>query len=140
MSTSTLVSELVAIREEHGTLTPALLVELARDPGHPLHSRFEWDDRVAGEKWRLEQAGHLLRVTERPDPTKPNELRAFMAVRGEDTPTSEYVPTGEAFADPFTANLLLRQMKRDAASFHRRWKDHVAYAAVVQNMLGEVSA
>lgn len=140
MSTSTLVSELVAIREEHGSLTPALLVELARSADHPLHSRFEWVDSVAGEKWRLEQAGHLLRVTFRPDPSKPRDLRAFVAVRGEYTPTSEYVPTAEALSDPFTRELIVRQMKRDAASFQRRYKDMAEYATVVQQILGEVAS
>lgn len=136
MSTS-LIEQLEAVREEHGSLTPALLVDLARNPAHPLHSRFEWDDSVAAEKWRLEQAGQLLRVTFRPDPSKPADLRAFVAIKGESTSTSEYVPTSEALADPFARELLLRQFKRDAQTFHRRWKNHEEYAAVLRGLLTE---
>lgn len=135
MSTTTLVEQLQAIREEHGQLTPVLLVDLARDPEHPLHARFEWDDSLAAEKWRLEQAGQLLRVTFRPDPSKPRDLRAFVAVRGEATPKADYVPTTEALADDFTRELLLRQMKRDAEMFNRRWKDMAEYADVVRSMM-----
>lgn len=125
--------QLQAIRDEHGTLTPALVVDLARDPEHPLHSRFEWDDSRAAEKWRLEQAGQLLRVTYRPDPTKARDLRAFSVARGEDSPTSEYVPTEELLANPFTAELLLRQMKRDWQTFKRRY-DHMAeFAALIRS-------
>lgn len=128
-----LCEQLQAIRDEHGSLTPALVVEVARNPEHPLHSRFDWDDTTAAHKWRLEQAGQLLRVTYRPIEGKPTELRAFSAVRGEDTPTSEYVPTGEALADPFTRELLLRQMKRDWQTFKRRY-DHMAeYAALIRS-------
>jgi len=139
MSTN-LRNHLQAIRDEHGSLTPALVVEVARNPGHPLHSRFEWDDSVAAEKWRLEQAGQLLRVTFRPIEGKATDLRAFVAVKGEDSHTSDYVPSAEAFADPFTAELVLRDMKREAQAFNRRWKDHAAYADVVRGLLiGEAS-
>ena len=116
---------LQAIRNEHGGLTPALVVEVARDPEHVLHSRFEWDDSIAAEKWRLEQAGALLRVTFRPDPEKPMDLRAFAAIKGEDSATSDYVPTEEVASNPFAAELLLRQMKRDWQTFKRRY-DHMA--------------
>ena len=138
MSTS-LIAELNAVREEHGHLTPALLVDVAANPEHPLHSRFEWDDTVAAHRWRLEQAGQLLRVTYRPIEGKPNDLRAFSAVRGEDTPTSEYVPTEDILANPFTAELLLRQMKRDWQTFKRRY-DHMAeFASFVRAQIGEAS-
>ena len=140
MSTSALIEQLATIREEHGTLSPELLVEVASNPDHPLHDRFEWDDAIAGHKWRLEQAGQLLRVTFRPDPAKPTDLRAFVAVRGEDTPKSEYVPTADALADPFTRELLLRQMKRDAQTFQRRWKNMEQYAEVVRSLLQPESA
>lgn len=140
VSTTSLVDLLTTIREERGTLTPALLVDLARDPQHPLHSRFEWADSVAAHKWRLEQAGQLLRVTYRPDPKTPSDLRAFVALKGEESPSSEYVPTHEALEDPFTRELLLRRMKREAKTFADRYKHMAEFAAVVSNMLSEVSA
>jgi hypothetical protein len=139
MSTN-LRNHLQAIRDERGSLTPALVVEVASDPSHPLHSRFEWDDRIAGHKYRLEQAGQLLRVTFTPDPSKPRDLRAFVAVKGEETPTAEYIPTEEALADPFTKQLVLRSMKRDAESFRRRYQHMAEFASVVQGLLtGEAS-
>lgn len=133
-------SQLQAIRDERGSLTPALVVEVAADPAHPLHSRFEWDDAIAGHKYRLEQAGQLLRVTFTPDPSKPRDLRAFVTVKGEDSPTSEYVPTDEAMADPFTQQLVLRAMKRDAETFKKRWQHMAEYASVVRTLMqGEAS-
>lgn len=131
--------QLQAIRDEHGSLTPALVVDVARAPEHPLHSRFEWDDSVAAEKWRLEQAGQLLRVTYKPIAGKPHDLRAFSAVKGEESPTSEYVPTEDVLSNPFTRELLLRQMKRDWQTFKRRY-DHMAeFANFVAAQIGEAS-
>ena len=136
MSTA-LREQLQAIRDEHGTLTPALVVDVARDPEHPLHPRFEWDDSTAAERWRIEQAGQLLRVTYRPLPGKPTDLRAFSAVKGEDSPTSDYVPTEDVLANPFTRELLLRQMKRDWQTFKRRYDHMSEFASFVTDQLEE---
>lgn len=131
---------LQAIRDEHGTLTPALVVDVARDPEHALHSRFEWDDSIAAEKWRIEQAGQLLRITFRPNPDKPVDLRAFTAIKGEDSPTSDYMPTEEVAANPFMAELMLRQMKRDWQTFKRRYDHMAGFVAYVQEELKGESA
>lgn len=58
---------MVAIRaelEKLGTealLTPETVVEAARNPRSPLHSQFEWDDGVAGEAYRIQQARALIK-------------------------------------------------------------------------------
>lgn len=140
MTGTTTRDHLQAIRDEHGSLTPALVVDAARDPEHPLHARFEWDDTVAAEKWRLEQAGQLLRVTFRPDPERPVDLRAFVAIKGEDSPKSDYMPTSEAMENPFTRALVLRQMKRDAKTFAARYRHMAEYADVIAGLLDEVTA
>lgn len=44
-----------------GLLTAEVVVEDARNPSSPLHAHFDWDNDVAAEKWRLEQARRLIR-------------------------------------------------------------------------------
>jgi len=44
-----------------GTLTPSRVVDVARSPLNPLHKYFEWDDAVAAEKYRQDQARELIR-------------------------------------------------------------------------------
>ena len=53
-------TELGKLRDKHGEVTPAIIVAAAKRPSHPLHEMFEWDDTVAAERWRLNQAHHLL--------------------------------------------------------------------------------
>lgn len=43
-----------------GRLTPTNAVDAARDPNNPMHGEFEWDDAIAGEKYRLQQARELI--------------------------------------------------------------------------------
>jgi hypothetical protein len=115
-------------------------VEAARAEDSPLHSRFEWDDTQAADKWRLEQAGQLLRVTFRPDPTKPTDLRAFVAIKGEETPRSSYVPTETAMADEFMRALVLRSMNRDWRNLKKRYEHMAEFAVLIQHdMQGEAS-
>jgi hypothetical protein len=39
-----------------GNVSPESLVDAARPANSPIHHLFEWDDAVAGERYRLEQA------------------------------------------------------------------------------------
>lgn len=49
------------IEDEHGEVTPALVLQAAEDPRHPLHPCFEWDDELAAKQHRLAQAGEIVR-------------------------------------------------------------------------------
>lgn len=138
--TSTLRDCLTAIHDEHGVLTPALVVDVARDPEHPLHSRFEWDDGIAAEKYRLVQAGELLRVKLAKDPARPDNLRAFLAVKGKDTPQSVYVPTETALADEFTRHLVLSEMEREWKALKRRYQHMAEFAQLITADLSEGAA
>ena len=125
------IDALMAIRQRRGHLTGEIVVAEAAEPSHPLHDHFEWDDTVAGHQYRVVQALQLLRITFRPDPSKPTELRAFVALKGKETPRSDYVPVTEAMADPFSRELLLSQMERDWKLFKRRYEHMAEFAAFI---------
>jgi len=58
----TQIDALMAIYErDNRVLTPRAVVDEARPESSPLHKAFEWDDTVAGEKYRLLQAQDLIR-------------------------------------------------------------------------------
>lgn len=46
----------------HGKMTPQILLSEARAVDSPLHCMFQWDDSVAGEKWRLRQAQVIIQA------------------------------------------------------------------------------
>lgn len=43
------------------TITPQNVVNLARSPESVIHNDFEWNDEIAGEKYRVIQAGNMIR-------------------------------------------------------------------------------
>jgi hypothetical protein len=115
------------IYDTHKRLTPELVLTEARKPDHPLHSRFEWDDSVAAERWRLEQAHRLitsLRVVYKPatDTEPERDVRAWHAVRAEDADQFTYEPAERVALDPFARRLVLRDMQRDWTTLKRRYE------------------
>ena len=47
--------------EKKGKVNPRDLIKAAKDPRHPCHDDFTWDDSAAAEKWRHHQAKELIR-------------------------------------------------------------------------------
>ena len=51
------------IEKRYGEVSNEVLEREAADLEHPLHSWFEWDDSIAGRKYRLEQAARIIRAS-----------------------------------------------------------------------------
>lgn len=135
--------ELLSVRSQHGALTPQLVVDVARDPAHPLHSRFEWNDAVAGEAWRREQAHDLIRKAKftyrEADESGPERsVRAFHAVRTEAGHVFE--PVEKVMEDPFTQRLVLADMEREWKSLYQRYQEFEAFLAMVRRDVGNEAA
>ena len=74
-------------------LTPKAVVDASRDESAPLHSEFEWDDAVAGEKWREQQARVMIcSLTVTIDDGQEEPVRAFVQI----------APRGEAYENIVT--------------------------------------
>jgi len=132
------------IRSEYGKLTPAVVVEAARPDGHPLHERFEWDDAVAGEAWRRQQAHQLIRsvrVVSRPatDTEAEQTVRAFHAIRDTDGDVV-YEPAEKVAQDPVLTELVLRDMEREWKQLYRRYGHFTEFVAMVNADLADEAA
>lgn len=132
---SNLREQLDGVRSTYGKLTPAVVVEAARPEDHPLHTRFEWDDSVAAEKWRREQASDLIRsyrISYKETKDGPVSVRGFLAVRDlEDPHVSEYMPTEEVLADDFTRQLVLRDCEREIAALKAKYGHLKEFASLL---------
>jgi hypothetical protein len=132
--------ELEAIYDLRGMLTPALVVDEARRPDHPLHSRFEWDDEKAGEAYRHSQAQTLIRSVRiryvSSDSTEVSDsVRAFTAVRT--SAGYAYQPTLEVVMDPLRRQMVLADMKREWTQMRRRWESYEQFWELVKRDVPE---
>ena len=124
---------LSAIYETHGLLTPKVVVNEARSPSHPLHDRFEWDDSVAGEKYREQQAAELIRsvkVVWRDKEPGTAPVRAFVHMERADGNT--YVPIEQVAQDDISTAILLRQAEREWKQMLRRYEGLAGFLEMIR--------
>ena len=101
--------------------TPEDLVEKAKDESTELHKCFEWDDTIAGEKYRKIQAQQVLRylvVTKQPEKQEPVTYRMFVNTgdrSGEYKPTELVVQRKDEYAT------LLETAKRELIAFRKKY-------------------
>lgn len=140
---SVIERELAAIWDARGALTPGAVVEAARPDSHPLHGQFEWDDTIAGAAYRCAQAAQLIRsvkivlTTEtETDSIEDHKVRAWLPARyagGEDAEAGSYLPTA-AVELPERREFTLRQMRREAEAFRRRYSHLQEYWTVLDEL------
>ena len=74
-------NELARIYQQEQQLKPAKVVDESRPEAAPLHPVFEWDDKVAAEKHREDQARHLIRSVRVINPYDEKQERTYVHVK-----------------------------------------------------------
>lgn len=131
---SDLRTQLHDVFTQHKALTPALLVDVARPPEHPLHDRFEWDDSIAGERYRQVQAAELIRsvkISYALSPgAEPHSVRAFHSVPRPEGRSYEPI---ESIADnDFTRQLVIRTAEREWRAMKKRYGHLVEFIELIR--------
>lgn len=114
------------LRIARGGLTPHLVLEDARPDTALLHDAIDWDDAVAGPKWRLEQAGQILRVIVAKADDASAEApftRAFVVVSPDDSEHQVYTSNFVAMADETLRRQVLARALNELDAFQRKYQD-----------------
>lgn len=118
----------MASLQAKGAYSTKALVDAARDPRCPAHADFEWDDSVAGEKWRLRQAGDYERgieyevVIERKK-TKPVQVNMRVVYPAKDKNGARVKVSGGAVVrDGDLMAQLVDRARSQLASFQNQYK------------------
>ncbi len=103
-------------------LTTKSLVEASRPEDAPLHKEFEWNDSVAGEKYREIQAGKMitnLKVVTKVDETK--KTRGFVSLEYGVGKPGVFESTEKVMSVTEKKNRLLTLAIRDLQAFRRKY-------------------
>lgn len=107
------------VKEHGGQLRPGQILKAATPKGSPLHGYFEWNDKRAANKYRLSQAGNILRalciVSISPDVAP---MRAYV-VESQQGP---YVPSKVVFAEPSRRTAMALKAMVELTAWRRRWQ------------------
>lgn len=104
-----------------GEITPPAVVESARAQRHPLHRHFEWDDAVAAEAFRLDQARMLIRAIHIVDKERPEPPRAFLSIA--DKGGTSYRRLEDVKDSAGLQALVLEAAERDLKAFEVRYSE-----------------
>lgn len=108
--------------DKGGHLIPSAVVQAARDAKHVLHRHFEWADKVAAEKYRLDQARSLIRcIYVENEDAESGVTRAFLSIR-EKSGTS-YRSITDVLNSADLQQRVLAQAERDLISFETRYSN-----------------
>ena len=122
-----------AIEKRDGTLTKSAIVDAARSENNPMHEMFEWNDAVAGELYRENQAGYYIRTLEvhivpvgNPN-GKPIDARAYVNVEpvNEKGPERKgtFMNVRSAIDNQDTYRIILDRAKNQLRIFREQYKN-----------------
>lgn len=130
--------------KKHGAITSHMVLAEAQKKRSPLHQYFVWDDTEAAQKYRLIQAGELIRrikVTYEASDEKTVRVRMFHHVTQEgavDLETGEQGESQGIFVTLETAlevtsyrDQILAECRRDMATFRQKYSAITEVAAII---------
>ena len=108
------------VAEEIGDnrISPQELLEKARDVNSELHKCFEWNDSIAAEKYRLQQArGILINLVYKEKESNAEPVRTFQITSQRNV----YQPTVSFLVQEDEYQNLLTRAKSELESFKKRY-------------------
>lgn len=120
---------LQGIYDRNGHLTAELVLKEAEGAENPLHRFFEWDDSEAAHRYRLFQAGALIRrcrITVEKAPDRTIRVRAFAHVPA----MTAYASTADVLTGEHRDELLA-QCRREIAALRRKYEGLLDFDAVL---------
>lgn len=131
-----LKNELKAVKEEHGALTKANIVNWARKhPKSKLHREFDWNLRSAAEKYWLIRAGEIIRsckVYVEIEGDSPSRRPVSIYVSVEREKVHQYEEIVEVMARKGDRTALLEQFRQDVEALERRFATYHFLASRLQ--------
>jgi hypothetical protein len=93
--TKEVIEEIRDLENKKGQITPVAVLDAARDESSSLHAFFQWDDSVAAEKYRIDQARTLIVRVQIMITVEHTTIKAPTYVRDptQDSSLSGYVTT-----------------------------------------------
>ena len=117
--------ELSRIREIYdGEIRPQDVLEESKDINSPIHDYFDWDDKSAANKWRIDQARRMIRyvlvIIQTDD--GPKETRAMVSVSSEEVRGKRYVSIAKAMSNDNYRAQMISEALRKAHSWKENYK------------------
>lgn len=119
--------------QNNGLVTPKVIVDDARPEQSLLHPAFEWNDIIAAEKFREDQARHIIRsvtVKYEESPDQQNPIRAFVNVISEES--RGYINIATAMSQEHLKNQVLTRAWKELQDWKKRYSELSEFSKLFQ--------
>jgi hypothetical protein len=119
--TNAIADELLALKSETGVINPAGAVAWAREnKKSTLHANLEWDDSIAGERWRVSQVRQLiaLHITD----AEGGRRFVSLSIDRRHDGSNGYRELGDVVAQPNLREIMLKDALADLERMQERYK------------------
>lgn len=116
--------EFEQIEAENGFITPQAVVDRARPEDSVMHKLFEWNDSIAAEKYRTQQAGCIIGALIVTKSENNYNKRAFVnIVASPHNPKNkpQYIRVDRAFSDPTSKAIVLSNAIAELKRFKEKY-------------------
>lgn len=118
------------IIEEEGAITPKSLVRVSEPIDAPLHEEFEWQDDIAAQKYREEQARQIIKnivtIEVSEETAEPKQVKCWVNSERAFVPTDErahkYVTLNTALGNVNWRDNLIESAKKDMHAFIHKYR------------------
>ena len=114
-------ADAVKVYQEIGNenVTPESVLEKAKDKKSELHKCFDWDDKTAANKYRLQQARQIIQfIVTIPDKKEEEPQRVFQI----STERNTYQPMSFFMKNEDEGTALLKRAKEELRAFQKRYE------------------
>jgi len=141
-----LAAEMARLEEEHGYLTPEILLESARPKSSVLHPYFTWDQKKAAEEYRLHEASRYIRqikITVTAHDQAEVKVRQFVHVSAgaqddEEQPRKGIYITIDRAQDEGRIDEVIESAKRELRSFLAKYRNLSKLSGVIDLIEAEL--
>lgn len=117
--------EFEKIEKQYGSLTNVNVLDSAKSEESPIHNLFEWDDSVAANKYRLNQATVLICNLACEVETKEEKklvVRAYHDI-SESTTRGTFVNVEAAFKNVDSREIVLKRALNELVAFKTKYEN-----------------
>ena len=117
-----------------GETKPQAVVDKARVRNNPLHKHFEWDDAIAGAKYRLNEARMIIRCIMVVDKrTESGTARAFMSIKDTDRGGVSYRHIEEVMGSAELTLAVMIKADKELEAFMARYRQLQDICDIIQD-------
>lgn len=116
------IKELSKLEKQHGVIIPQDVVDRARPASSPIHDLFDWDDKSAGEKFRVWQARSYITTVKIEIMGKETEAFYNTTVMIDKVPVRGYYSAQRVLNDENMSKAILSQAIRELNYWENKYK------------------